>query len=229
MVAAPDREQSAVGTAVTLRHPLRAHRVTPQVQGVETYAVEGTPGDAVILGIEKLFPNVDLVVSGINQGLNLGDDVLISGTVGAALQGYLRGLSAIAVSTAEPKESHLENSARLAALLARRIHANNLPHNLFLNINVPSAELGEIGGINLTRLAVNSHTDTVDEGHDGKRGYFWLVRRKISDTTDEKTDIGALANRKISITALSPNLLNKPSPLVLSGLCLDLFTELSAR
>ena len=93
VVVAPDREQSAIGTAVTLRQPLRVQRVSPLVPGVETYSVEGTPGDSVILALGKLIKSrVDLVISGINQGPNLGDDVLISGTVAAALQGYLRGL-----------------------------------------------------------------------------------------------------------------------------------------
>ena len=93
VVVAPDMEQSASGTAVSLRQPLRVQKISPVVSGVEAYSVEGTPCDSVILALGKLIKDeVSLVVSGINQGHNLGDDIHISGTVGAALQGYLRGL-----------------------------------------------------------------------------------------------------------------------------------------
>ena len=88
VVVAPDRQQSAIGTAVTLHQPLRIQKIRPAVPEVETYSVEGTPADSVILALGKLAKNkVDTVISGINQGPNLGNDVLISGTVGAALQG----------------------------------------------------------------------------------------------------------------------------------------------
>lgn len=228
VVCAPDREQSAVGTGVTLRQPLRIHKVAPPIPGVETYSVEGTPGDSVILALEKLVTDIDLVISGINHGLNLGDDVLISGTVGAALQGYLRGLPAIAISLADAKTPYLDNAARLAALLSRRIHSNNLPTNVFLNVNLPSLELGQISGISITRLARNTHIDKVDEGHDGRRPYYWLVRRKAGDSPDESTDIGAIAKGRVSITALSTNLVTKPPPSVLNRLCADIISEFKA-
>ena len=111
IVAAPDREQSAIGTAVTLYRPLKVHQVKPLVTGVDAYAIGGTPSDCVILALSKLIENkVDIVVSGINQGANLGDDVLISGTVAAALQGYLRGLHALAISL-ETVDGHCLDTA----------------------------------------------------------------------------------------------------------------------
>ena len=89
-IVAPDREQSAVGTAVSLRKPLRVQKISPRFPGIKAYSVEGTPMDSVIVGLGKIMTdNVDLVVAGINQGSNLGEDVLISGTVGATLGGYL--------------------------------------------------------------------------------------------------------------------------------------------
>ncbi len=122
VVVAPDREQSAIGTAVTLSQPLRAQRVRPMVPEVEAYAVQGTPADSVILALEKLFKNeIALVISGINQGLNLGNDVLISGTVGAALQGYLRGLPALAISMAPTDNLYLDGAAKIASMLAEKI------------------------------------------------------------------------------------------------------------
>ncbi len=227
VVAAPDREQSAIGTAVTLRQPLRAQKMRPVVPGVETYSVEGTPADSVILALDKLAKGkIDLVVSGINHGSNLGDDVLISGTVGAALQGYLHGLPAVAISVAFGDNLHLDNAARLAALLAKKIDTNALPTNTFLNVNLPNLPLTEIKGAKVTRLASESHTDTVEESHDGRRTYYWLIRQGINKDTDKKTDIWAIEQGNISITPLHTSLLNKPSPPIPKNLCSDLLREL---
>ena len=227
IVVAPDREQSAIGTAVTLCQPLRIQKMKPMVPNVETYSVEGTPADSVILALCKLVKNkIDLVVSGINQGLNLGDDVLISGTVGAALQGYLHGFPALAVSMGSVDSPYLNNAAKLATLLAKKINANALPTNIFLNVNLPNLPLAKIKGIRITRLASKSHTDTVEEGHDGKREYYWLVRQKVNKNTDEKTDIWAIEQDNISITPLHTNLLNKPSPDIGDSLFSGLFGEL---
>jgi len=227
VVVAPDREQSAIGTAVTLHQPLRAQKVRPLVPKVETYLVEGTPADSVILALGRLVKDkIDLVVSGINQGLNLGEDVLISGTVGAALQGYLRGLPALAISVDAVNSLHLDNGAKLAALLAKKIDANALPNNIFLNINLPNLPLSKIRGAKITRLATSSHTDTVEERHDGKRKYYWLVRQEVNKATDETTDIWAIEQGNISITPLHTNLLDRPSPPLPDSLCSDLLKEL---
>jgi len=225
IVVAPDREQSAAGTAVTLHQPLRIQKVAPMVPEIETYAVEGTPSDSVILALGKLAKGkIDLVISGINQGLNLGDDVHISGTVGAALQGYLHGFPALAISTVQG--DHMDTAAKLTTLLAKRITSNSLRTNIFLNVNLPNLPIAKIGGVQITRLASESHTDTVEEGDDGRRKYYWLVRQKISKVTDEKTDIGAIEQGNISITPLHTNLSNKPSPPILNNLCSDLLQEL---
>jgi len=227
IVAAPDREQSAAGTAVTLWQPLRVRKVKPVVPEVETYAVEGTPSDSVILALGNLVKDeVDLVISGINQGLNLGDDVHISGTVGAALQGYLHGSPALAISIARGNNLYLDTAAKLAALLAQKINVKSLPSNLFLNINLPNLPLGKINGARITRLASESHINTVEEGNDGKRKYYWLVRQRQNKMTDKKTDIWAIDQGNISITPLSTNLYGQPSPPVLDNLCDDLFREL---
>ncbi len=227
VVVAPDREQSAIGTAVTLRQPLRAQKMRSVVPGVETYSVEGTPADSVILALGKLVKNkIDLVVSGINHGANLGDDVLISGTVGAALQGYLHGLPAVAISVAFGDNLYLDNAAKLAALLVKKIDNNALPTNIFLNVNLPNLPLAKIRGAKVTRLASDSHTDTVEESHDGRRRYYWLIRQEISKDTDKKTDIWAIEQGNISITPLYTRLLNKPSPPIPNNLCSDLLREL---
>jgi len=227
VVVAPDREQSAIGTAVTLRQPLRVQTIRPIMPGVETYSVEGTPADSVILALEKLIKNkVDLVISGINQGQNLGNDVLISGTVGAALQGYLRGFPALAISVDATDSLYLDNAAKLAALLAEKIDCGALPANIFLNVNLPNLPLAQIKGIKITRLANESHIDTVKEGHDGKRAYYWLKRRQIGNDTDRKSDIWAVEQSNISITPLHNMLSNGSSPAITVSLCAELFQKL---
>jgi len=225
-VAAPDREQSAIGTAVTLRQPLRVQRVTPPVTSVEAFSIEGSPGDSVILALEKLVDrNIDLVVSGINQGLNTGDDILISGTVGAALQGYLRNLPAIAVSI--PADNPCwGNAARLARLLAAKINSSRIPGDVFLNVNLPALPLAEIRGIRLAHPAHKTHIDTVEEGHDGRRKYYWLVRQQQNNNAAEETDIWALERGFISITALHSSLFRRPATGIDDDLCTELWREL---
>ena len=230
IVVAPDREQSAIGTAVTLRQPLRVQKINPVVPDIETYSVEGTPADCVILALGKLITDkIDLVVSGINQGVNLGDDVLISGTVSAALQGYRRGFPALAISVTAADNLRLNNAARLAALIAKKIDSNALPTDILLNVNLPDLPLAEIRGAKITHLARKSHTDTVTEGSDGRRQYYWLVRQKVNKVTDKKTDIWAIEQGNISITPLHSNLLNKSSTPINDSLCLDLLHELQER
>ncbi|MFH1031989.1 MAG: 5'/3'-nucleotidase SurE [Chloroflexota bacterium] len=217
VVVAPDREQSAIGTAVTLSHPLRIQQASTLVPGIEACSVQGTPGDSVILALEKLFhKKIDLVVSGINNGLNLGNDVLISGTVGAALQGYLRGIPALAVSLASIEKTSLENAAKVTALIAGNIISNS-PGNVFFNVNLPDFPPPEIKGARMTRLAGESHIDTVEEGHDGRRAYYWLVRRRINNSKDNVTDIGAIEQGYISITPLHLYLNNKHSRIKTDG------------
>jgi len=227
IVVAPDREQSARGTSVTLRQPLRAQKITPLVSQVEAYSVEGTPADSVILALGKLIEDdIDMVVSGINQGPNLGNDVLISGTVGAALQGYLRGFPTIAISVAAVDSQCLEIAARAAALLAAKLSSGELPADIFLNINIPDLPLEEIKAVQLTRLASKSHIDTVKEGFDGRQEYYWLVRQQLKMVADGETDIWAVEQGDISITTLNTELLNRSSPPLPQNLLTDLLREI---
>ena len=209
VVVAPDREQSAVGTSVTLHQPLRAKEIKPLVEGVKTYSVEGTPGDCVILGLGHLIEDeVSLVAAGINEGANLGDDVLISGTVAAAFQGHLNGMPSIAISVGALEDIHTEPAARLAALLARRIEAYPVLKETLLNINLPNLPLDQIEGIEVTRLGRRSYRDVIQEGHDGKRTYYWIVRGKAQWEYEEGTDVWALSKHRISITPLHADLTN---------------------
>ncbi len=203
VIAAPDREQSGVGPSVTLRHPLWVNQVETPLAGIEAFSVEGTPADSVILALRILVKDkVGLMVSGINEGTNLGYDVFISGTLGAALQGYLNGIPTLAVSIAALKDLHLEAAVKLTTSLARRIIAGTLPQKTFLNVNLPNLPLDELEGIEVTRLAGQSYVELIQEGHDGKREQYWIKRKKASDNLAEGTDIWAVENRKVSITPL---------------------------
>ena len=204
-IVAPDREQSAVGTSVSLRKPLRAQKIIPLFPGIEAYSVEGTPSDAVIVGLGKIVPEkIDLVISGINQGSNLGEDVLISGTVGAALSAYLREFPAMAVSCPHDRwdKAYLKEVARFTALLTRRIGSAAVPASLFLNVNMPDLPLRDVRGVKVTSLAHRSHVNTVEEGHDGKRAYYVLVRESTNHQANARTDIWAAAQGYITLTPL---------------------------
>jgi 5'-nucleotidase len=205
-IVAPDREQSAVGTAVNLRKPLRVQPISPLHSGIKAFSVEGTPSDSVILGLAKVMQEkADLVVAGINQGSNLGEDVLISGTVGAALSAYLRGFPAIAVSCESTRweTAYLREVARFVSVLAGRASGQGMPASLFLNVNFPDLPAGEIKGVRLTRLAHKSHVNTVEEGHDGKRKYYMLVREAVNHQVDKRSDIQASSQGYISLTPLN--------------------------
>ena len=226
-IVAPDREQSATGTSLTLRHPLRIGKVVSHLGGVECWATEGLPGDAVILGLEWVMEKpIGLVVSGINNGPNVGDDVLISGTVGAALQAYLRNVPAIAISTFNLESTNHEIPARLAAIIAADIASGRLSGDLFLNVNTPDIPLEMIKGIKLCHLAHKTHIDTVKEGHDGRREFFWLVRRKLDFEAAPDTDIKAIEQDCISVTELHADLFRKAPIAGLETLCSEWFQKL---
>ncbi len=228
VVVAPDREQSAIGTAVTLRQPLRIKKVKPLlVPEVEAYSVDGTPSDSVILALGKLVKGkVDMVVSGINHGSNLSEDVHISGTVGAALQGYFRGCPALAISAPCESGYCLEAAARVAAALVKKMASTPLPDRIFLNVNLPDRPLAEIAGAKITRLAKESHINTVEEGNHGHQKFYRLIRERVNRTTDNGTDIGAIEQGHISITPLYTSRSDKPPHDVLDHLCADLLQQL---
>lgn len=229
MVVAPDREQSAIGATVTLHQPVRLNEVKPLVPGIKAYAVEGTPADSIILALETVVKDeIGAVFSGINEGANLGNDVLISGTVGAALQGYFRGLPSVALSVAAGKNMHFEVAAKLGGLLASKIAAGSLPRGLLLNVNLPNLPLEKIKGIEFTRLAQNNYANLITEGHDGKRKYYWIVRGEQHWDGDEGTDIWALQKGSISITTLRNGLGSISEATIAAGLDSSLFHELQS-
>ena len=208
VVAAPDRDQSGMGTSVSLTRPVRATEVASQVAGVKAYSIEGTPADCTILALEKLFGTADLVVSGINKGANLGEDVMISGTVGGALQAYTRDIPSVAISVASLKAARFDTAGQLLRRLADQIASGVLSGPVFLNINLPSIEPKQIEGVEITRLARRAYTDTVTEGDDGRRPYYWIARSRPEPKFDVGTDAWAVRNNRVSITPLHTDMTN---------------------
>ncbi len=168
-VVAPDREQSASSHAISLHRPLRIVQV-----GERRFSVDGTPTDAVYLALNHLMRGrpPDLVLSGVNHGPNLGNDVLYSGTVAAAMEGALLGVTAIAVSLAARAPHEFGPAAAFAAELARRIAASPPPEPTIFNVNVPA---GPVRGYRFTRLGVRTYGNEVVEKQDPRgRSYFWI-------------------------------------------------------
>ncbi len=225
-VVAPDREQSGVGTSVTLHQPLRLGKIKPLLKRVNTYSVEGTPADSVILALKfAMRDGADLVVSGINEGANLGNDVFISGTVGAALQGYFYGIPAIAISVAAFEGFHFDVAARLARLLASGIGDGALTQKLLLNVNLPNLPREKIEGIEITKLGERKYADRIEQRHDGRRQYYWIVHGESQWNISPGSDIWALKQNRISITPL-PNNPDSSNRHFLNGLALKLSQEL---
>lgn len=209
VVVAPDREKSGIGTAVTLHRSIRVHKVLPLVEGIETYAVEGTPSDCIILALGSLArEGVELVVSGINMGANLGDDVFVSGTVGAAFQGYFRGLPALAVSVAVSSlEMCYDVAALLATRLAEKLIAGVISRDTLLNVNLPNLPLEMITGVEITRVAQQRHLNLVEERQEGRgRKHHWIMRGRSEGPLKEGTDIWAILQDRVSITPLHDDL-----------------------
>ena len=226
LVVAPDRELHGMGASVSLHEPVRVKEMAPLLEGVESYAVEGTPADCVILALGKLAKEkIDLVVSGVNRGLNLGDDVIISGTVGAALQGFVHGLPSIAISTPLSDNPYFEDAAKFAALVVKRLESGDIKTNACLNVNLPNLPRQKIRGVKLTYPANRNHTDAVEERYAGKRQYYWFVRQRANKPTDKKTDSWAIEKGNISISPLFPTPGNKSHKSITDGLCSELFAE----
>jgi 5'-nucleotidase len=206
-VVAPDRQQSAVGHAITMNYPLRA--VPFHKNGCFFgIAVDGTPADAVKLGVKCLVKEkIDLLISGINHGANTAVNIIYSGTVSAATEGTVLGIPSIAVSVTTHGEVDFGPAARFAARLAVLVHEKGLPLGTTLNVNVPAVPEGEIMGVRVTRQGHSSWNDTFDVRRDpANREYFWLTGRMHVTDTEPETDQVAVQEKYISVTPIQYNL-----------------------
>jgi 5'-nucleotidase len=206
IIVAPQTEASAVGHALTLRRPLRLEQLAPH-----TYAVDGTPTDCVNIAIDEVLARKpSLVVSGINKGLNIGDDVTYSGTVAAALEGALLGYQAMAVSLQFTRgEWDYGPAATLAATLAAALLERPLPVRTFLNVNVPQPS---IKGVRVTVQAKRNHITKVDQRLDPRqRPYFWIEEAQDDWEPDARSDRQAIMDGYASVTPLQPDLTDHAS------------------
>jgi 5'-nucleotidase len=203
VVVAPDREQSATGHSLTLQRPLRMQQLEKN-----WFSVDGTPTDCVNLAVLWLLRKrrPDLVVSGINFGLNLGDDVTYSGTVSGALEAALLGAPAIAVSLMRTRDWKFDfgPSAAIAHDLAARVLASKLPERTFLNVNVPK---GQPKGVRVTVQGKRNHVTTIARRED-PRGmhYFWIEEGLDDWLPHDHSDYQACRDGYVSVTPLQPDM-----------------------
>ncbi|MEJ2365071.1 MAG: 5'/3'-nucleotidase SurE [Deltaproteobacteria bacterium] len=209
VVVAPETEQSAVGHAITLTDPLLVRPVNRN--GVFFgYAVKGTPADCVKLAINELVEQQpDLVVSGINLGANVGINLIYSGTVSAATEGAILGVSSMAVSINTFKDPDFEPAARFARLLARLVNKFGIPAHTSLNVNVPAIAEDAIKGVRITRQGVTRFVESFDRRVDPRENvYYWQCGSTPPLEEDNDTDACALARDYISITPIHHDLTN---------------------
>jgi len=195
-VVAPDTERSATSQGITIHAPLRVQTIDDR-----HYATSGTPADSVILALHLIMKEKpDLAVSGINPGPNLGENVIYSGTVAAALEATLHGVPAIALSSASRKDFEYRSSAAFAALLAAKVLEEGLPPGIMLNVNVPR---GEIRGVRITRQSRKITQNVIFEKKDPRgRSYYWQDETVAFDNAEPDSDYAAILANEISITPL---------------------------
>jgi 5'-nucleotidase len=199
-IVAPMSEASAIGHALTLRRPLRLEHISEKM-----FAVDGTPTDCVNIAVTHVLRGLpDLVVSGINKGWNLGDDVTYSGTVSGALEAALLGVPAMGVSLRFSRAFDWTHAARAAAAIAESLLESPLPSRTFLNVNVPK---GEPKGYRVTVQAKRNHVTSVAERHDPKgRPYYWIEEGENEWEPHDRSDYQAVRDGYVSITPLHPDL-----------------------
>jgi 5'-nucleotidase len=208
-VVAPDRERSAAGHSLTISRPLRVEHAA-----LRSWAVDGTPTDCVNLAVNGLLrrKKVDLVVSGINRGANMGDDVTYSGTVAAAMEGTLLGIPSVAFSLAAYERPRYEDAAAAAAEIVKKVLARKLPKDTLLNVNFPPLPREEFAGMRVTRMGKRVYGDAVVMKRDPRgRKYFWIGGNTLRHAGIPGSDLEAVEAGYVSITPLHLDLTNHDS------------------
>lgn len=205
-IVAPSRERSAAAQSLTLRHPIFCEELAQR-----EWSVDGTPADAMILAFHSLLAHKpDLVVSGINRGSNLGENVYYSGTVGAAMEGAINGVASIAVSlTTKASHPDFSPTAAFAKKLASVVLEKGLPQGVLLNVNVP---VEWNGGVRFTRQSPKITRNVLQENRDPRgRKYFWLSEQRLTEDIAADTDHAAILAGEISVTPLVIDHTDRPS------------------
>ena len=203
IVVAPDRNHSGASNSLTLHSPLRVHKVEE-----DRYFVNGTPSDCVHLALSGfLDEDPDLVVSGINHGANLGDDVIYSGTVAAAMEGRFLGLPAIAVSLVGRRASNFDTAARVATDLVSMLADRPLPGDIILNVNVPDVPYTELAGVESTRLGFRHRSEPLVKSADPHgRAIYWIGPAGEGQDAGPGTDFEAIERNAVAVTPLKVDL-----------------------
>jgi len=204
-VVAPDRNRSGASNSLTLNRPLKVRQLDNGY-----YSVEGTPTDCVHLALTGfLNPVADMVVSGINEGGNLGDDILYSGTVAAAMEGRYLGLPAIAISMVGDNIKHYETAAIIARQLVMKLSSHSLPSQTILNVNVPNLPIDKIKGLQVTRLGTRHSAEPIKEEYDPRgRPIYWIGLPGQEADAGAGTDFYAINEDYVSITPLHLDMTN---------------------
>lgn len=221
-VVGPDRERSATSHSISLHHPLRIREV-----GERRFAVDGTPTDSVYLALHHVLPAPpDIVFSGINHGPNLGNDVLYSGTVSAAMEGALFGHRAVAISLclserSKKRESppHFQAAGEVARRIFHGVMSDSMPPGVLLNVNVPDVPFGELGGTRLCRLGFNDWAEAVTERRDPReRPYYWIGGSRNARDDVDGSDVNAIDEGLVAITPIHYDLTDYRSFAYVRGL-----------
>ncbi len=208
-VVAPEVEQSGAGHSLTLRRPLRIREVAPR-----RFAIDGTPTDCVMLAVKHLMAGArpDLVLSGVNRGANLGEDVTYSGTIAAAMEGTLLGLPSVALSlhTEDRGIAHWETAERHGPAVVRGVLSVDWPRNGFMNVNFPDVAADEVSGIEVTEEGRRKIGDAIQVGTDPRgMDYYWIGNQRAEDRHAPGTDLEAVFRGAISVTPLSMDLTDR--------------------
>ena len=222
-VVAPEEEQSSTGHSLTLRRPLRIRKVSAR-----RFAVDGTPTDCILLAVNQIMKDSrpNMVLSGINRGSNLGEDMTYSGTIAAAMEATLLGVPAIALSQRVPYEVLNSGGAvdwsaaeSYAARVIKKVTRIAWPRDVLINVNFPPLPAAEVTGIEITREGRRKVGDEILEGRDPRgEPYYWIGNQKMSATYARGTDLAAVAEGKVSVTPLSLDLTQRPMIRALKGL-----------
>jgi len=208
-IIAPDRERSTISHSLTLHRPLRIEKIKKNV-----YAVDGTPADCVYMGVNVVLPGKPrLIVSGINKGGNLGDDVTYSGTVSAAFEGTLLGIPSFSISLVSRSHFKFQTAAHFATKAAKHIIKKGLPKNTFLNINVPNLDEKDIKSYKITKQGrwMNNGNAVIEKTDPRGKKYYWIGTEQLVFDKKKETDYEAVSNSYISITPLHIDLTNHAS------------------
>ena len=204
IIVAPDRDQSAVSHSLSLYRPLRIEEIAESI-----YSVDGTPTDCINLAINGILKNrkPDLIISGINKGENLGDDITYSGTVSAAMEGTLLGIPSIAISLTTKSNFYFETASHYALMIVKYVLRRGLPEGTLLNVNIPNLPKDQVKGVKVTRQGKRVYGEPIIENTDPRgRKYYWIGGNELGSRDIENSDIAAVREGYVSVTPIKLDL-----------------------